>query len=650
MFRRTFGALTLAALVATAGCTGKGSSSEPPKNLPPADQAVAQLATALAKGDVSSAPVVDAQLAEVDRRTIMAGMDGMLPTVAPEGTPSYDGETATAHLKQRLKLGAGTLEWTSPVTLHYADQKWRASWAPTIVHPDLSGTTRLRHTREVPKRASILGADGKALVEERTAYRVGVDKANLDKAKWAPTATTLAKVVKVDAAAYTKQVAAAGEQAFVPAITFREGQVPDAVRDITGVTVVPVKMPLAPSPTFAVAILGGAGKASPELVKQSKGEVEAEDVVGTSGLQKRYDAQLRGTVGHTIDVVVRKDGTEAPSANPSPSESSSATSAEASPSATPGQVTKQLYTAPAKPGTDLTTSLDLALQAKAEEVLAGQKGIASLAVVKVGTGDVLVAANSPASGANPDATFGRYAPGSTFKVVTSLALLRKGLAPNSVVPCTPTVEVNGRTFKNYSDFPAGATGNVPLATALANSCNTAFISQWQKVSPAELAEAAASLGVGVDHDAGFPAFYGSVPTDGDQTTRAANMIGQGTVEASPMAMAGLAASVASGKTVVPWLVASAKPTAKATPLSPAEASQLQQLMKGVVSNGSGRVLAGTMTGAKTGTAEFGTAKPPKTHAWMIAWNDKYAIAAMVNEGESGSKTAAPIIKAFLGAS
>ena len=69
-------------------------------------------------------------------------------------------------------------------------------------------------------------------------------------------------------------------------------------------------------------------------------------------------------------------------------------------------------------------------------------------------------------------------------------------------------------------------------------------------------------------------------------------------------------------------------------------------MKAVVAEGSGNVLQGVMTGAKTGTAEFGDAAADTAHAWMIAWNDKYAVAAFVQDGQSGSGTAGPLIKAM----
>ena len=84
----------------------------------------------------------------------------------------------------------------------------------------------------------------------------------------------------------------------------------------------------------------------------------------------------------------------------------------------------------------------------------------------------------------------------------------------------------------------------------------------------DLAEAAAALGLGVDHDLGFPAYLGSVPTEAEsETEHAASMIGQGRVVASPVAMAAVAASVARGETVRP----SCCPEPPETPEQPADA-------------------------------------------------------------------------------
>ena len=51
--------------------------------------------------------------------------------------------------------------------------------------------------------------------------------------------------------------------------------------------------------------------------------------------------------------------------------------------------------------------------------------------------------------------------------------------------------------------------------------------------------------------------------------------------------------------------------------------------------------------AKTGTAEYGAKAPYKTHAWMIAGKGDLAVAVFVQDGESGSRTAGPLLRTFL---
>jgi cell division protein FtsI/penicillin-binding protein 2 len=249
------------------------------------------------------------------------------------------------------------------------------------------------------------------------------------------------------------------------------------------------------------------------------------------------------------------------------------------------------------------------------------------------------------------ATTGQYPPGSTFKVVSSLALLRAGLEPTTPVSCPATLEVNGQRFKNYSDYPSNRLGRIDLRTAVAQSCNTAFIGQRTKLEDGDLAEAAASLGLGTDYDVGFPSFFGSVPQEPTENGRAAAMIGQAKDQASPMAMAAVVASVAAGKTVVPHLLDDQVAKPKGAPLTGQEASDLKQMMRAVVTEGSAAGVLGNLDGppviAKTGTAEYGTAKPPKTHAWMVAAQGDLAVAVFVADGRSGSRTAGPLLSRFL---
>jgi cell division protein FtsI/penicillin-binding protein 2 len=164
------------------------------------------------------------------------------------------------------------------------------------------------------------------------------------------------------------------------------------------------------------------------------------------------------------------------------------------------------FTSPSVDGKPLVVTLDTTAQTVAEAVLQGGPGDTptSLVAIRPSTGEILAAANGPGSNGLAVGTTGQAAPGSTFKIITALALLRSGLTPDSPVSCTPTVTVGGRSFKNYNDYPADKVGTIPLKTAFANSCNTAFISNQDKVSQADLATAAAALGVGIDLDLGFP--------------------------------------------------------------------------------------------------------------------------------------------------
>jgi cell division protein FtsI/penicillin-binding protein 2 len=115
-------------------------------------------------------------------------------------------------------------------------------------------------------------------------------------------------------------------------------------------------------------------------------------------------------------------------------------------------------------------------------------------------------------------------------------------------------------------------------------------------------------------------------------------------------MAGVVASVSAGRTVLPHLVEDGeKPEATGEPLTADEAAQLRQMMRAVVTEGSGRVLSGVDGAviAKTGTAEYGAKPPYRTHAWMIAGTGDLAVAVFVQDGESGSRTAGPLLRTFL---
>jgi cell division protein FtsI/penicillin-binding protein 2 len=493
---------------------------------------------------------------------------------------------------------------------------------------------------------------------------VGIDKPKLGSADPAASAAKLAQLVGVDPAAYTQQVQAAGPEAFVTAITLRQdgrtitdeqiGQIPGA-RSIAGL------LPLAPTRTFARALLGTAAEANAEQIEKSGGTLKAGDTTGTGGLQQQYDAQLRGTDG--IQVYAEKAGLSAEEKQ-----------------ALPNNGRRTLFQVDMKQGTPVKTTLDPRLQQLAEDVLAEVGPASAIVALRPSSGAVLAAASGPGSNGYNTALLGQYAPGSTFKMVDSLAMIRNGLTPDSKVECTPTLTVDGRTFKNAEGYPESSLGSVTLRDAFAHSCNTAFIAARDSVSQAQLESAATSLGVAVEAPGlGAAAFLGSVPGEAEGTEHAASMIGQGKVLLSPLAAAVMAGSVAKGSPVSPVLVLNAEagsgtaapegsgtPTADGTssssstapapakaaekPVTAAEAAALADMMRAVVTSGHAGFLAsvpGEPVGAKTGTAEFGNENPPKTHAWIVAVHGDLAVAVFVEEGGLGATTSGPLLKDFL---
>lgn len=628
-----------------------------------AESAAKQFAAAVSALDVGSVAFdgKDSGVAKQQVQDVFKALDPDKPTVE-SGELSLKDKTASVPLNYTWKIGSGEWKYTTYAEFTKSGDKWLTVWNPASLVPGLADNEILTKGTQSPPRADILGAGDAKLVTYRPVVKVGIDKPLLGSADPAASATKLAELVGVDGAAYAQQVSAAGAQAFVPAITLREeGRTvtDEQIAAIPGGRAVKESQALAPSRTFARAVLGSVGEASAEQIEASAGALSAGDMTGVGGLQQQYDAQLRGT-----DAVVirahRADLTR---------EQINAAKID------PRRV---VFETALKPGTPLKTTLDPKLQSLAESTLAGVGPASAIVAIRPSTGAVLAAASGPGSNGYNTAMLGQYAPGSIFKMVDSLALFRNGLTPDSKVECTPTLEVDGRTFKNSEGYPESSLGSVTLRDAFAHSCNTAFIAARDKVTQAQLEAAAGSLGVAVDAPSlGAAAFLGSVPGEAAGTEHAASMIGQGKVLMSPLAAAIMAGSVAKGSPVSPQLVlnpdAGAKggtpgePTAQAAspsstvtpqapaqasgqPITAAEATALSDMMRAVVTSGHAGFLAsvpGAPVGAKTGTAEYGKETPPKTHAWIVAVHGDLAVAVFVEDGGLGATTSGPLLKQFL---
>lgn len=616
------------------------------------DDAAAALAEGLAKADVAASAFASGTPAQVNTEleTLLAGMGTVRPDVTVAGIEedSENDDAATARLAFAWDVNMDSEpDWQYETTADLQrgeDDAWLVQWAPSVLFDSLADGDRLVRTTFRGIRADILDRNGQPLMSSRPVLRIGINKPDVSADQQASSAAALAALAGLDPAAYTAQVEAAGPEAFVEAIVQRQEAdgptTPEALAAIPGAVTFPDTRTLAPTRTFARALLGNVGEATAEVIEKSDGRLSPGDQTGLSGLQQQYDDQLQGSPGVAVTIEH------------------------------PTGVTPVFDLHPGTNGVPLQTTLDPRLQTLAEDVLAQEPSASAIVAVQPSTGDVLAVANGPGSEGQQTALLGQYPPGSTFKIATSLALLRQGNTPDTALSCADEVSVDGRKFNNASSYPAAFVGNIPLRQAFAQSCNTAFINARDTVPQDALAAAAADLGIGVPASMGVEAFFGSVPEKADGTAHAASMIGQGEILVSPLTLAIAAASVGKGERVTPRLVTpaaateadggAATPSATASPeptatadagsLTAAEAGTLRELMRGVVTDGGAKMLLdvpGEPVLAKTGTAEFGSETPPRTHAWVVSLQGDLAVAVFVAEGELGSTSGGPLMKAFL---
>jgi cell division protein FtsI/penicillin-binding protein 2 len=604
-----------------AGCGGGGSGPSP-------DPTATALAAGLVSGDLSAVAFVGTTPTSVQKKyaAVVSGLGGVKPTVTVAGVSESGTAKATATLHWSWPLGSGW-SYTTEVPLETTKDGsgWQIAWKPDLIEPALAPAQRLVATTVEATRGDILGPGGVGLVTERPVVRFGVDRTKVAPHKVLDSARRLARLVGIDVASYVKQVRASGPKAFIQAIVYRQEQVPPSVSArytaIRGVDALAGELPLGITKEFAAPILGTIGPVTADMIKQNPGVYHVGDVAGVSGLEARYDVQLRGTPGVRVDAV-DPDGRH-----------------------------HLVFATKPVDGTPLRLTMVPRLQLLAERILGTVGPASAIVAIRPSTGAILAAANGPGTNGYNDATYGRFAPGSTFKTVDSLALAKKGVTPSSPVDCPTSVNVNGKVFTNDSYYPPSANGRITLATAIANSCNTAYINERTVLGSSDLVDAAATLGMGVDHDLGFPAYFGNVVPPASETEMAADMIGQGQVLASPMTMATVMASVVAGHTVVPQLITSVKPAATSpTPLTAAQDATLRTLLRGVVTRGTGiglRDVPAPPVIAKTGTAEFDRSGRRLTHAWMIAGHGDLAVCAFVDVGTTGAGTAGPLLEQFL---
>ncbi len=272
----------------------------------------------------------------------------------------------------------------------------------------------------------------------------------------------------------------------------------------------------------------------------------------------------------------------------------------------------------------------------------------------------------------------RYMPGSTFKIITTATAIEAGVInfdsfwPNET-SFTPPQTTN--PIQNYGGHICGG----DLREVFRRSCNTPFARTSVLVGAEKMVAGAMAWGIGEPLPFDLP---GSATSHFGEVSDFANAIpklairgfGQDDDSIVPMHMAMFAATIANGgQMMAPYVVdatldhsgkvlSKTAPTVWKTPITPQTAAMMNELMVGVVVNGTAsccmKLANGISAAAKTGTAQLNaTGQPQRSHAWITAFapaeNPQFAVAVMLKgttdeiSAGTGGKLAGPIAKTIL---
>ena len=575
-------------------------------------------------GDVAQLRALVVDPASLDGANPVATVAELAPVASRYALGAVTGNAegaATAPFTAEVELaGVGSVRWDGALPLVRGPAGWVVAWTPRALHPRLpdGGGFNLRSTWA--ERAPILGVGDQPLTGQAATVTVGAEPQRIQDR--AAVAAVLTQTLGVDAAAFAAALDAPGVQPdhFVPIVEVSRGRY-DAVRDVIypvpGLVFREGTARQALAEGFARHILGRFAEVTAERLAELGPPYEAGHRVGLDGLEAEFETQLAGRPRLDVELVDAD-----------------------------GAVVEVLTSQPGVPPAPVRTTLDPALQAAAEAALQGVPTPAALVAVDGATGQVRASVSRPLEEDFDRSLRGSYPPGSTFKVVTTYALLAAGLDPATVVDCPATVVVDGTEFVN---FEGGAPGPEPFADAFARSCNTAIIGQAAALPDGALGAAATTLGFGADYSVGLATVGGSFPAPQTNSSRQPRPSAKRRSRPAPCTWP----RSPPPSSLAPGAARSCCPTARPTrlfhPLAPAVAAQLQALMRRVVTDGTGTAadVAGLDVIGKSGTAEFGQGDPLPTHAWFIAATGNLGVAVLLEGGGVGGRDAAPVMARFL---
>jgi hypothetical protein len=539
------------------------------------------------------------------------------------GHITQHGGTADATFSASVDLGQDGAPWNyqGHFTLHDTSRGWKIDWNPSVINPGLRWGLRLAMVSTTPRRKPLLDSADRPLQTPSTAFVAGVWPGHL--AHPGVTARALGRVTGIDAAELLGWILAAPRGSFSELVVFKPRQyssLASRLARVPGLIIHRERLRLFSS--IAPAVVGAVGTEASAALRDQGIAYRPGATVGLSGLQQAYQRDLAGTP--TTEVVTE-----------------TATGRKVA-------VLKQWR------GEDpraVHTTINARVQTAAMNAVASAQGSAAVVAVQASTGRILgVASRTAPHMPAVDPLGGRYPPGGAFTIVSTGALLASGMGVDKPVRCTRVNDVGGRIFRNVP--PKTNLGAEPtFATDFAHSCTTAFSGLSQRLTGHDLSAAAEGFGLGATWHLPLRSFSGSMAASGGVAPVAADTIGQGSVRASPLAMALVASEVKTGKWYAPSLVSTpGNPQApRQAPLPGATLGTLRSLMRAAVRVGAAKEanLRGAPVFGQVGTVAVGSGKHHRWASWFVGYRGDVAFAVLEITRTPGT-AAVQIGSSFLG--
>jgi len=440
----------------------------------------------------------------------------------------------------------------------------------------------------------------------------------------------------------------------VTALEERQHSLPGIVINVRPVRYYPYR-------NLAAQVLGYVGEITKEELRHLREQgYNLKDNIGKEGIENTYDRYLRGVDGgQQLEIDVS------------------------------GRPVRTVGALDPVPGSDVELTIDLELQKLVEKNLEGKRG--AVIVMDPRNGEILAMASHPSYDPNIFAApmdkrewermdreghpflnraLSTYPPGSTFKVINlSAALQEKTEKLDEIIECKGYYILGNRKALCWNEK---GHGKLNILEGLVQSCDIVFYELGLKNGPKLLSKYSKSYGLGERTGVDLPGeLSGVVPTEewkkrvykdvwvkGDSINYG---IGQGFLIVTPIQMANVYGTIATGKRYIPHVVLDVKsregkeifkfkPSETGSiPISPENADLLRDTMRQVVKRGTGIAaeVKDMPAAGKTGTAE----NPGKAHAWFMCFapysSPEIVIISFVEHGEHGDRVTAYIAREVL---